>query len=381
MQGQWMGDIEGEFRGTLRIELDRGEHNISGNAYLFYDPVHQLPGFTFPVSFDVSPPYIAEVQTIYLYPEGGRMTRDDRIRAENILSARFGSLPIPPKLHVTFVPKSENLIVKWEAENGEEEALALQRSAADGESSLMGRSDLTTWDEFRQWAVKQRPRNYIFRGQSEPFKLATTFHRTWRKDLKAWVADDVRQLFGAIIERVSYPLQLGNMDHNAAFYSILQHHGYPTPLLDWTLSPFVAAYFAFQDIIEDDPRHPRIYIFDAGTWNKKHGRTAFFVDDAPPQLTVLESIPVGNPRSTPQQALSTVSNISDIESFIRRKEAEDEKTYLTVCDLPATEAPKIMRELELMGITYGSLFPGLDGMCRDMKGRLFALPRICEDRA
>jgi hypothetical protein len=33
-----------------------------------------------------------------------------------------------------------------------------------------------------------------------------------------------------------------------------------------------------------------------------------------------------------------------------------------------------MRELELMGITYGSLFPGLDGICRDMRDRLFTPP-------
>ena len=48
--------------------------------------------------------------------------------------------------------------------------------------------------------------------------------------------------------------------------------------------------------------------------------------------------------------------------------------YLTVCDLPASDRPRIMRELELMGLTYGSLFPGLDGICRDMKDRLFAAP-------
>ncbi|WP_158511185.1 FRG domain-containing protein [Sphingobium herbicidovorans] len=162
------------------------------------------------------------------------------------------------------------------------------------------------------------------------------------------------------------------MAHNAAFWSLLQHHGYPTPLLDWTFSPFVAAYFAFANVEPDDPVRPRIHIFDQAKWNERYGKIGFTADPSPPQLIVLESNRFGNPRAAPQQALATVSNVTDIESFVRAREIQDEQEYLTICDLPATEAPRILRELELMGITYGSLFPGLDGIARDVKDRLFA---------
>ena len=31
----------------------------------------------------------------------------------------------------------------------------------------------------------------------------------------------------------------------------LRHHGFPSPLLDWTLSPYIAAFFAFNEAHDD----------------------------------------------------------------------------------------------------------------------------------
>jgi hypothetical protein len=72
----------------------------------------------------------------------------------------------------------------------------------------------------------------------------------------------------------------------------------------------------------------------------------------------------------PQQAASTVTNLDDIESYIRSKESAD-KTYLSAVDLPVTERSHVSEELRRMGITAGSLFPGLDGMCEELKDRNF----------
>jgi hypothetical protein len=370
MQGQWLGKIGGDLDGTLRVELeDRGEAYI-GCAYVFYALEHQLPGFRFNLTVPKAPPHSITVSPLYLYSAGGIMTDEERRLAEHGISERFGE-PMPNSLDVEFTTQGKRLKVTWAAPSGDTESVLLTKSNPEGKSRLTGRTDLIAWDQFREWAVSQKPRKYIFRGQSRPDKLASSFHRTWRKDLATWVAVDVRALFGAILERVSYPLQLGNFDHNAAVWTILQHHGYPTPLLDWTYSPFVAAYFAFEHVKVEQRASPRIFIFDQESWNEKYGRLAFFADAAPAHLTVLESLSIGNPRHGPQQALSTVTNIADVEAFVRERERKDNKIYLTACDLPAGEKPRIMRELELMGITYGSLFPGLDGMCHDMRERHF----------
>jgi hypothetical protein len=61
----------------------------------------------------------------------------------------------------------------------------------------------------------------------------------------------------------------------------------------------------------------------------------------------------------------------------RRYVAENEeargKKYLEAIDLPASERAQVMTELRMMGITAGSLFPGLDGVCEQLREQNFDL--------
>uniref|UniRef100_A0A183CN42 FRG domain-containing protein n=1 Tax=Globodera pallida TaxID=36090 RepID=A0A183CN42_GLOPA len=384
MIGQWIGRVEGELPATLRVEIEDRGFGLVGRAYLFYDRA-DLPGFLFDINFAKGETLRTKVVTIYLRPAGGVMTVEERQAAEAYIAANFGS-GMPSEIDVEFTSSGSDLTVTWSgiapvlsdtagvakrvwrliqkapvADERQQGIIPMKLSDPKGVSALTPRTDLTSWDQFRHWATGQYPRNFIFRGQRQPFKLTSSFHRTWRKNLSLWINQDIELLFGAVAEHLKYPLQLGNLQHNAAIWSILQHHGYPTPMLDWSYSPFVAAYFAFQEA-NDANVSPRIFIFDRVAWTNRYGKAGFTVDAAPNQLVVIETMPTGNPRHAPQQAISTVTNVADVEAFVRAREEADGVTYLTACDLPFQSRPQIMRELELMGITYGSLFPGLDGI-------------------
>lgn len=216
----------------------------------------------------------------------------------------------------------------------------------------------------------------MFRGQENSlWRLRTHFHRTGRTNLMRFMNQDIPALHKNLSHLTAHVFNLGNPIENGAFFALAQHHGYPTPLLDWTHSPFIAAYFAFNDLTKDqqiDAQNTRIFVFDRKQWSEDFNQLQKLTP-ARPHFSILDALALNNPRMVPQQSLASVTNVDDIESYIRNREQEKQKTYLQVIDLPATSRKEVMQELSLMGITAGSLFPGLDGVCRQLKERFFDL--------
>lgn len=87
-------------------------------------------------------------------------------------------------------------------------------------------------------------------------------------------------------------------------------------------------------------------------------------------LTVSELLAIDNDRMIPQQSVTTITNVDDIESYIALNETE-EAQYIWAIDIPLSERSKVITEISYMGITAGSLFPGIDGICEDLKEKHF----------
>jgi len=64
----------------------------------------------------------------------------------------------------------------------------------------------------------------------------------------------------------------------------------------------------------------------------------------------LEPLAIDNPRALPQQSISAVTNVDDLETYITNTGKRMGKTYLRAIDLPASERKKAMQDLALMVI-------------------------------
>jgi hypothetical protein len=206
--------------------------------------------------------------------------------------------------------------------------------------------------------------------------LRSSFHRTNRSDIIRLREVDIPVLHRSISAKTKHLFELRDGVQNGAFWNLIQHHGYPTPLLDWTYSPFVAAFFAFRKATTsaESKEKVRIFVFNKQAWTDEFPQWEHLTV-ALPHLSILEPLAIENPRAVPQQALCTVTNVDDIENYVQKLEAQTRHKFLEVFDLPLNEGRKILQDLKLMGVSAATLFPGIDGTCEEMRFAHFAEPR------
>ena len=368
MKGQWIGNYNGTNQGQIIIELDEQPNNYVGWAYLF----DSTPGH---------PPSSAQVITHSkdVDQENEFLVGPVNVGIASVVSwqnekEKYPGFIFPTKAKVKMKVDDQSLSLEWTTDIGTNGSAHLPRPKSN-EPSEITPLEITTWSDFKQHVSTLPTRKYIFRGQerSLEWRLRTHFHRTGRADLKRLIYQDIPELHRATIHVTSHKFDLFDADERGAFYALVQHHGYPTPLLDWSYSPYVAAYFALSGLKKvdlDQNKSCRIFLFDRGQWDRDFNQLVD-VAGVQPHFSVFSPMPLGNHRMSQQQALTTLTNVDDIESYIRNREQEKGKTYLEAIDLPNRERAEIMKDLEMMGITAASMFPGIDGACQYQKERFF----------
>lgn len=373
MNGQWIGPYTGTNGGLLVVDLDDAGDHYDGSASAI-DSNAQLP----PTYADFTHAPIPKGKTEFdlrvpLMPidrMSGHPTTWDQVKKNYP-----PDVTVPNYAETHWKVAGDKIDVSWCTDVGTNGCGIVEKSKGNSDSTLSPIAEIMTWEDFRRFTRELEPYHYIFRGQTNnKWRLRTLFHRTGRASLMKFMIQDIPVVHRHLSGMMAHSLNLRDPFHNAAFYNLLQHHGYPTPLLDWTHSPFIAAYFAFKDMRCADKKTEncvRLFVFDKSQWCQDFEHIGVLT---PPKLyfTVLEPLALNNPRVVPQQSVSSLTNVEDIESYLTDCEKLAGKQYLRVIDLPASERIAVRRELGLMGITAGSLFPGLDGACEQLRERFFS---------
>jgi hypothetical protein len=188
-------------------------------------------------------------------------------------------------------------------------------------------------------------------------------------------------------------------DDDLGWLALMQHHGAPTRLLDWTYSPFVAAFFALDLLLASQDRACKAAVWALAATpldndailallrtaelksafssysNKRDGPAFRFVFiDAQPRIAFATPV---NPyflseRLVVQQGLFICPGdiTRPLEENLLAVPNITDPTNLRRILFPRSVLRDAFDQLHKMNISHASLFPGVDGYARRLRHRV-----------
>ncbi len=273
--------------------------------------------------------------------------------------------------------------------------------------------ELASWDEFSglvadirkefgyvQFGEDLEQKNTIlFRGQScAEWDLVTTLERRVDEPMSVQqymihasrCAPELESLTGTQWGVPDYPqiqeeIKTKQLDYQVhlpcyGYLVHLRHHGFPSPLLDWTESPYVAAYFAFDGARDAD--RVAIYIYVERAHLGKGGQVGV------PMISSFGPFVRTNVRHFAQKCWYTIATQWDrvgehhmfCEHSLVFDDGVDDQDILIKVTLPVTERHGALVSLADYNINHYTLFQTPDALVHALASKEFDLVPILRTR-
>jgi len=261
-----------------------------------------------------------------------------------------------------------------------------------------------SWDDFLVWLDKLYGA-WCFRGQRETeWPLQTSLERITRVSYSRGNSSgsfqfnrkvEQEQLLSLFRQMApNYLPHLPPSEDLSGWLSLMQHHGVPTLMLDWTYSPDVAMYFALEEEHQLGTKRSAIWAIDldwlkakeyellqleettsaSGTHQTRVGHLNSLIgQDKTPVIVKIDPLET-NERATAQRGLFLWKRFEETPFF--------DQILMTMMIHPEIPDRPVIRKLEVgtdqrikflrklareKDIHRASLFPGLDGFCQSLK--------------
>lgn len=242
-----------------------------------------------------------------------------------------------------------------------------------------------TWAEFTDLVESADLDGWAFRGQREsawPLECRLSrYFRQYVSDREVWIEQEQRGI--RIFRRKAHHFldEADVLDDTFRCLAIMQHHGAPTRLLDFTKSPYVAAFFALQRAESEAAvwaiNTPELH--DTGpvdapelTRQRVHPQRGenmaeYFLSGRHCIVWAGEPYEM-NRRLIAQSGTFVVPGVIDrpVEEILARSYPAPERLLHKITLDPTTVRTEAMRALYRMNITNATLFPDLDGLARSI---------------
>jgi len=241
-----------------------------------------------------------------------------------------------------------------------------------------------------------------FRGQSKEWELKPKVFRSDFLKIFLEMRSDIEFILADEFKKRSPPLLDDLPKSNLEWLFLMQHHGLPTRLLDWTESPLIASYFA---VSNHNSKAGELWAMNPDALNKQGNNIGLpaleksqlrYLAEEPfipkeinnkepkfynpgsnaellrsldlnqePKYPIAFKPPKNLPRMVSQFSAFTI-HPKPIESNRGISDLLTEKTCLIRYNIPSKHKKGILRDLFSLGISRGTIFQDLDSLCDDV---------------